>query len=75
MKLNSIGKTQIVSAITWAMVIICTAVLLRGVAQAQTVFFLLIGGATTQMFHLANLDRALKGNNEKNCSFTKKRNK
>jgi hypothetical protein len=71
MKVNNIGKTQLVSAITWAMVIIITAVLLRGVEQAQTVFFILLGGATTQMFHLANLDRVIKENENKNCSFTK----
>ena len=68
MKVNNIGKTQLVSAITWAMVIIITAVLLRGVEQAQTVFFILLGGATTQMFHLANLDRVIKENENKNSS-------
>ena len=67
MKIDSFSKSQLVNAITWAMVIIITSVLLQGVEQAQTVFIILVGGATTQMFHLSNLKRLFLEKEGKSC--------
>lgn len=67
MKIDSFSKSQLVNAITWAMVIIVISVLLRGVEQAQTVFIILLGGATTQMLHLSNLKRLFLEKDSNSC--------
>ena len=67
MKIDSFSKSQLVNAITWAMVIIVTSVLLQGAEQAQTIFIILLGGATTQMFHLSNLKRLFHEKDSNAC--------
>ena len=71
MKNNNSGKAQLISAILWAGIIIASSIVLGDSKQSETMFILLIVGATIQMGLMSNLQRSMENKKKKSCSLHK----
>ena len=71
MKINNSGKAQLISAILWAGIIIASSIVLGDSKQSETMFIILIVGATIQMGLMSNLQRSMENKKKKSCSLHK----